>query len=151
MKTCKHQKTWWECNSSATLEQTCRVGISKLHNVGQWRLSDKIKAFLLSIAIFVLQEIHQRARIHGNQQVLHPICTLENKGKTVGDTGGCRRLCAKWERWLVIWETSPCVFLSICGLWTQSAEFWAWGQNSPRMPPDTAGRNLGMTVLHTRK
>lgn len=45
-------------------------------------------------------------------------------------------------------KISPCVCVSVCGLWTQSAESSVWGQNSPRMLLDNAGRNLGMTVLH---
>ena len=38
--------------------------------------------------------------------------------------------------------------VSVCGLWTQSAESSVWDQSWLRTPLDNAGKNLGMTILH---
>lgn len=40
-----------------------------------------VAAWQSSVPLFIFQEIHQCAGIHGYQQVLHSICTLENHGK----------------------------------------------------------------------
>lgn len=57
---------------------------------------------------------------------------------------------AEWELGTLMGNGAPpCVFGSVCGPWTQSAESSMWGQSSPRTPLDSAGRNLGMTILCT--
>lgn len=115
-----------------------------------WSISDT--NLNLSVTLLVLQEIHQCACIHSNHQVLHSICALENHGnKSKRETlESAESYSTEWKLGLLKWNrTPPCVSGSACGLWTPSAESSAWGQSSPRTPLDNAGRNLGMTILHT--
>lgn len=57
-----------------------------------------IIAFLqFSVTLFVLQEIHQCARVHSHQQVLDSVGTLENHGKKMHVRETAESNGAEWE------------------------------------------------------
>lgn len=82
-------------------------------------------------------------RLAGTPLHLHPMESWE--ADVSGDL--CRVRCY-WMREILTWNrVSPCVYGSVCDLWTPSAEFSVSGQSSPGRPLCNAGRNPGKTIL----